>query len=156
MESLIKPYLLVSVVVLAHVTTVSTKNIRENSYSPMIYLLDIAVSGATAQDIYKSVDDEGNVTYSEEPPTEIGNVDVLENVPAPSTEETKAAQKRIQELETSSIELEQEVKSLNSEQEDTDNNKVAPPVGRTYVPVGAPVVHHRRNDLQIMPHRRRR
>jgi hypothetical protein len=127
-----------------------------NSFAPLIYLLEITVSDVNAQEIYKFVDDEGNVIYSEEPPDELGNVDILESAPEPNVEDVEAAQKRIQELEASSIALDKDVKSQNSEQETLDNKKVASPAGRTYIPVGAPLVRHYRNDLHVMPHRRRR
>ena len=56
-------------------------------------------AAASADEIYKSVDEQGNVTYSQEPvagqPAEI-----MKTAPKPDAEQVKAAQEREQKLES--------------------------------------------------------
>jgi hypothetical protein len=119
-------------------------------------LLAITVSDVNAQEIYKSVDDEGNVTYSEEPPTEPGNVEILDTAPEPSTEEVEAAQSQIQELESTTNALKQEDNQQTSEQQASDGNTVTRAVDPGIVYGGAPVARHNRNKPHARPHRGRR
>lgn len=69
-------------------------------YRLLVLILGAIVSTTYADTIYKSVDDEGNVIYSEEPPNNGKNV---ESLPAPrqaSDDEVEAARERQRKLNT--------------------------------------------------------
>ena len=51
-------------------------------------------------EIYKSVDEEGNVTYTDEPPAS-GNTEIIEPPPEPDAEQVNSAIEREQQLEQS-------------------------------------------------------
>jgi hypothetical protein len=51
-----------------------------------------------AAEIYKSVDEQGNVTYSEEPPVS-GNAEIIKTQPEPDADQIKSAKEREQKLE---------------------------------------------------------
>jgi hypothetical protein len=51
-----------------------------------------------AAEIYKSVDEQGNITYSEEPPVS-GDVEIIKTQPGPDADQVKAAKEREQKLE---------------------------------------------------------
>ena len=59
-----------------------------------LLILSLAVSATYADTIYKSVDDEGNVIYSSEPPTGGEKVRALEPPPEVSDQEKNAAAER--------------------------------------------------------------
>ena len=66
----------------------------------LVLILSILVSATYADTIYKSVDDEGNVIYSAEPPSGGGKVEALKAPPEASDEEKEAAAERQKKLET--------------------------------------------------------
>ena len=66
----------------------------------VIYLLMFLTFAVNAQTIYKYLDDEGNVIYSEEPPTG-KEVKIIEVPPEPRKEGTEASEESEQELEES-------------------------------------------------------
>ena len=55
---------------------------------------------AVADEIYKSVDQYGNVTYSSQAPKSDQIIDVLQSTPEPTEEEIQAAEERLQILES--------------------------------------------------------
>jgi hypothetical protein len=135
---------------------------HNNSITSQVFLFDIAVSDAYAQEIYKSVDGDGNIIYSEEPPTEPGNVEILESAPEPGTEEVEEAQRQIQELESSTNALEREGDQQTSNQQagggDAANGAtglgtVTRAVGAGVVYGGVPVARHYHNNPHVRHHR---
>ena len=66
----------------------------------LVLILSLVVSATYADTIYKSVDDEGNVIYSAEPPSDGGKVKALKAPPEASDEEKEAAAERQRRLET--------------------------------------------------------
>jgi Domain of unknown function (DUF4124) len=59
----------------------------------------IAIEGAAAQQIFKSVDQHGNVSYSSEPASGAVEVKIITPPPGPSPEEVERARQRYFELE---------------------------------------------------------
>ena len=70
----------------------------------MLLLALLAVTAA-AEQIYKSVDAEGNVTFSSEPPADAVNVDEVKVQPGPSDAARQAARERVQVQESTASEL---------------------------------------------------
>ena len=75
-----------------------------------LLILSLAVSVTYADTIYKSVDDEGNVIYSSEPPAEGKKVRALEAPTEVSDEEKEAATERQRRLQAY---LEESTRSQN-------------------------------------------
>lgn len=67
----------------------------------------LAPQASFAEDIYKIVDDEGNVTYSSEPPVEGLASEVIEPPPSPPDEDIEEAKKRQQKIEKQFDKLDQ-------------------------------------------------
>ncbi|MFC1680693.1 DUF4124 domain-containing protein [Pseudomonadota bacterium] len=63
--------------------------------------------GTHADDIYKIVDEDGNVTYSSSPPGQGEASEVIEPPPAPPTEDVEAALKRQEKIEEKFDKLDQ-------------------------------------------------
>ena len=61
--------------------------------------LSILAPMTYADAIYKTVDEQGNVTYSAEPPPGDGNFEVLDKTPEPGDLEVREAEERQQKLE---------------------------------------------------------
>jgi len=119
----------------------------------LLILLAFVGSNVVAQEIYKSVDEDGNVSYSGLPPVEGENVKTLEAVPEPSSHDVEAAQERVQNLEKTTKMLEQEdVQNTSQQQTNTDNVTIEANSG--VVPVGAPAI--RRSNHGPVAHRGRR
>jgi hypothetical protein len=74
----------------------------------IVYLSLLFGSAAFAQQIYKSIDGQGNVIYSEQPPTSARDVELVDPPAEPSVEELRAAeelqQRREQFIEQSETE----------------------------------------------------
>ena len=69
-------------------------------------LLPAALAGAAAaEQIYRSVDADGNVTFSSEPPADAVDVDEVKVQPGPSAAEQQAARERVQAQEATASEL---------------------------------------------------
>ncbi|MGR9105826.1 MAG: DUF4124 domain-containing protein [Gammaproteobacteria bacterium] len=76
---------------------------------------------ATAQQIYKSIDRDGRISYSSEPEKGAVRVEKVVPLPAPSPEEIESARQRYRELEARDAEREklrreQELETLRREQ----------------------------------------
>mgnify|MGYP001546690587 FL=1 len=70
----------------------------KNAHLMLICLL--AVSGSlTAQQVYRSVDEQGNVSYSGEPPANAQAVETISVDPGPSADQRREAEKRASEME---------------------------------------------------------
>lgn len=70
---------------------------------PKLYRLFILITGVVlstvhADTIYKWVDEQGNIIYSEQPPPEGSNVEAIDPILEPSEEEVKAARERQKKL----------------------------------------------------------
>lgn len=57
--------------------------------------------GADAQQVYRSVDPQGNVIYSDEPPADAAQTQSIELPPGPTEEQVKQAQQRTREIQES-------------------------------------------------------
>jgi hypothetical protein len=69
-------------------------------------LLPAVLAGAAAaEQIYRSVDADGNVTFSSEPPADAVDVDEVKVQPGPSAAEQQAARERVQAQEATASEL---------------------------------------------------
>jgi hypothetical protein len=84
------------------------------------------LTAAHAQTIYKTVDDQGNVSYSSSAPENATNVEVLTPPPEPSAKEVEAARQQQKELEQNLREriekreqMEQAQRSESGEQENS-------------------------------------
>ena len=113
----------------------------------LLLLLVFVTSTVSAQDIYKSVDEEGNVTYSAEPPAEPETVTILETAPEPSKDQVDAAQEQMQELEDAHDAFVSEHPQESQQQSATDDVTIE----AGYQGVGEPVV--RRNVRKTQRHR---
>ncbi len=58
----------------------------------------VTTNHVAAQEIYKVVDEDGNVTYTTEPPGEGHDTQVLDTLPEPSAEDVQAARERQQKI----------------------------------------------------------
>ena len=114
----------------------------------MKHLIFICIFGllatAQAQNIYKSIDEQGNVTYSSSVPDQKGNVEVLPPTPEPTPEAVEAARRQqedlVQSLKESEAKREKEKQQRQQAQSEKKANTV---VERQYVPY--PVNRTRRN-----------
>ena len=88
--------------------------------------------------IYKIVDEDGNVTYSSEPPETGQAVEVIEPLPAPAEEDVEAAKQRQRDIEEEFSRLDQqrtEQEFLEQEARRQNNTSV---IQNTTVVVGSP------------------
>jgi hypothetical protein len=67
--------------------------------------LFLLAGNAVAEPIYRSVDADGNVTFSSEPPADAVNVDEVKVQPGPSAAAQQAARERMQAQEATASEL---------------------------------------------------
>ncbi len=67
--------------------------------SALLIILFSFLSTAQAQNIYKTVDENGNLVYSSQPPEDAGNAEILIAPPEPTAEEVEAARQRQKEIE---------------------------------------------------------
>ena len=68
-------------------------------------MLAVPTGTVAAEQIYRSVDAEGNVTFSSQPPADAVDVDEVSLPPGPSAEEQAAARKRVQAQEATASEI---------------------------------------------------
>jgi hypothetical protein len=96
-------------------------------------LLALALlSGAVAADpIYRSVDAQGNVTFSNKPPANAVTVDKVDVQPGPSEAAQREAQERMQRQEEAAQSLEEARASRAKQQEE----QAAPPAPEAVEPV---------------------
>ena len=88
--------------------------------------------------IYKIVDDEGNVTYSSEPPKAGNDVEVIDPLPPPTEEDVKAAEQRQRDIEEEFSRLDQQrAEQAFLEQEAKRRNSTSV-IHNTTVVVGTP------------------
>jgi hypothetical protein len=70
-----------------------------------VLLLAMLAGTAAAEQIYRSVDAEGNVTFSNQPPANSVSVDQVDVQPGPSEAAQREAQERMQRQEATANEL---------------------------------------------------
>jgi hypothetical protein len=105
----------------------------------ILILLVFVISNAFAQEIYKSIDEDGNVSYSGLPPIEGESVSTLGSEPEPSSDDTEAAQKRVQELENATnISGQEDIQAISRQQMDADNVVIG--TSSEAVPVRVPTI----------------
>ena len=81
----------------------------------LMAVLMAVVSGlVTAAEVYKSVDEAGNVTYSSEPPEDSVKVDNVEVAPGPSEESVKKAQEAHEKTKQTANAIDKENKELEA------------------------------------------
>ena len=88
--------------------------------------------------IYKIVDEDGNVTYSSEPPETGHATEVIDPLPAPTEEDIEAAKQRQRDIEEEFSKLDQqraEQALLEQEARKQNNNSV---IQNTTIVVGSP------------------
>jgi len=95
----------------------------------------LLICSSSAAEIYKSVDENGNIRYSSVPPASNQLVEILQMPSEPSEEEVKAAQQRQQEFEKELVkrkEVRSEQKQKNLTQREnsspTATPNISPPV----------------------------
>jgi ElaB/YqjD/DUF883 family membrane-anchored ribosome-binding protein len=121
--------------------------------SVFVMLSGIGVCSAVlGQEIYKSVDDDGNITYSEQPPEVVEDTTILQPDPEPSAEEVESANQQLDQLVDDTDAQVQEVLQQQESQQQSATDDVTIEAGYQGVgAVGAPVVRrdvrktHRRN-----------
>ena len=64
----------------------------------LLSMCGLPVYQGAADEIYKVVDEDGNVTYTTEPPGEHKDIQVLDTLPEPSEEDIQAARERQQKI----------------------------------------------------------
>ena len=84
----------------------------------LLYLLMFLAFDLHAQTIYKYLDDQGNVIYSEEPPTG-KEVKIIEVPPEPPKEETEATEEGEGELEKSPEAMDQDKQESDKDEAKT-------------------------------------
>ncbi len=117
----------------------------------------VGSSFAFAEEIYKIVDEDGNVTYSAEPPDGSQTAEKIEVQPPPSEEDTKAAQERLKKIREDADKAAQaraEAAKLEAERAaDSTTVIVQPGVGS--LPVPYPYYHYRGEHYRPPHHRPR-
>ena len=76
------------------------KRFAHTALTSCVLMLVVVAGTATAENIYRSVDANGNVTYSNKPPANAVNVNKVSIQPGPSDAEQREAQERLQRQET--------------------------------------------------------
>lgn len=138
---------------------------RGNAMHRQILLMMLLVPSIAlaAEPIYKSVDEQGNVTYSAQPPATGVKSETITVPPPPSEEDVRRAEEQASKVKAQADELEKERKSREPEQAAAAAT-AAPPAGTTVVipvvpgvvgePGVVPVVPVRPAPLPARPIRR--
>ena len=98
----------------------------QQMYRVFVLIFCMAISSSYADAIYKHVDENGNVSYSEIPPANSENVESLEPAPDVSEEELSAAHERQQRLKAYLDESEAKRALREAENETTKWGSPAP------------------------------
>ncbi len=99
-----------------------------------IYIFGLLTT-AQAQNIYKSIDEQGNITYSSSVPDQQGNVEVLPPTSEPTPEAVQAARRQQEELVQSLKESEAKREKAKQQRQQTQpEKKVNTVVERQYIP----------------------
>ena len=104
--------------------------------SALLIILFIFLSTAQAQNIYKTVDENGNAVYSSRAPEGAGTAEILTAPPEPTAEEVEAARQQQKELERALKESTEKRKLAEQQQQKTQAGQQANSVVQTQaVPV---------------------
>ena len=107
-------------------------------------LLSITGNDLAAEEIYKVVDEEGNITYTTEPPDEGKAAQVIDTLPEPSEEEIRAARER-QEKISEDLEARSEARAeearAQAERDNSSSTTIITSPGVIPVPVYYPGYH---------------
>ncbi|MBS1235839.1 MAG: hypothetical protein H6R46_634 [Proteobacteria bacterium] len=106
---------------------------RSNAMHRQILLVMLLVPSIAlaAEPIYKSVDEQGSVTYSAQPPATGVKSETIAVPPPPSEEDVRRAEEQASKVKAQADELEKERKSREAEQ--AAAAAAAPPAGSTVV-----------------------
>ena len=88
--------------------------------------------------IYKIVDEEGNVTYSSEPPKTGNDVEVIDPLPPPTEEDVKAAEQRQRDIEEEFSRLDQQRAEQAYLEQEAKRQSSTSVIHNTTVVVGTP------------------
>jgi len=104
---------------------------RGNAKRRQILLVMLLVSSIAlaAEPIYKSVDEQGNVTYSAQPPATGAKLETIAVPPPPSEEDVRRAEEQAGKVKAQADELEKERKVREAERAAA----AVPPAGTTVV-----------------------
>jgi ATP-dependent Clp protease adapter protein ClpS len=139
--------------------TIFMTNKFRNPARPAIFFLSIFVmlsgfgvsSAVVGQEIYKSVDDDGNVTYSEQPPQDEDEATIIQSDPEPSAEEVESANQQLDQLvDDTNTEVQEVLQQQESQQQSASDDVTIEVDYQGVGVVGAPVV---RRDVR-KTHRR--
>lgn len=89
----------------------------------LVVVTILAVKLAVAAPIYKSVDDHGNVSYSETPLGNAAKVETVNTLPPPNKQEVARAKQRYRELEVRDAIREQQRRELAKQQQEINKQK---------------------------------
>jgi len=116
----------------------------------VILLLSSLASPAQAQNIYKSIDEQGNVSYSSIKPAENVNAEMLPPTPEPSAADIEASRQQQEALQKSlaeSREKREEKEESKQRQQAEAENRVSTVTQQHYVPI--PVYPARRHTRPV-------
>ena len=97
----------------------------------LLVMLLVPSIALAAEPIYKSVDEQGSVTYSAQPPATGVKSETIAVPPPPSEEDVRRAEEQASKVKAQADELEKERKSREAEQ--AAAAAAAPPAGSTVV-----------------------
>ena len=108
-------------------------------------LLSLVLMGSAsfAEDVYKVVDEDGNVTYSTEPPESTQSTEVIQALPPPSEEDIEAAKQRQRDIEEEFSRLDQQRAEQAFLEQEAQRQNTTSVIHNTTVVVGSPVYRHR-------------
>lgn len=123
-------------------------------YSCLIFVV-LHSHGLNGDQIYKTVDEDGNVTYTTEPPEESVSSQSIDLLPEPDEADIQAAQQRQAQLQQELEAAEQQrQEQAQAQQQDNESSTTViyanPPVVPLYVP---PYYGRERNRYDRWPHR---
>ena len=108
---------------------------------PILFALLLVPFALHAAEIYKTIDDEGNVTYSEQPPAG-GNVEIIKTKPESGADQTESINDQEELLERTLEAMELEDRKSDTEQQLPTASNPETVTGDDGVVVGGPGVRH--------------
>lgn len=108
---------------------------RPVSAKILMFALLAPALAVSAAPVYKSVDEQGNVTYSAEPPADAVQSEQIAVPPPPSEEEVRQAEEATRQLQEQTNKMEQERKTREAEQAAAARAAEPPASGGTTVVV---------------------
>jgi hypothetical protein len=111
--------------------------------STLLIILFSFLSAAQAQNIYKTVDENGNIFYSSLAPEDAGNAEILTAPPEPTVEEVEAARQQQKEIERTLKDKSEKREKAEQQQQKAQAEQRTNSVVQTQV-VPVPVYSNRR------------